>query len=67
MMSASLRPARLSMLMIAPSGKNSRSDCSTTSGADQPPGTAPGSHMEVCRPLARYPPRKGSTTNAATP
>ena len=33
MMSASFRPARVSMLMIAPSGRNSFSDCALTSSS----------------------------------
>ena len=40
MMSASLRPARLSMAMIAPSGRNSSSDCRRPRRGFQPTGTA---------------------------
>ena len=67
-MSASFCPARLSMLMIAPSGRNSRSDCRTTSS--WMPAERNNSRVRTWKCAARGtgdPPRRGSTTSAAMP
>ncbi len=68
MMSASFRPAKVSMLMIAPSGRNSLSDCDFTSSSM--PAARNSSIVRRWKWAARGngdPPRSLSTTSDGTP